>query len=119
MNNQSTRAELSKESQAILKQLKPLLPRLNQLEGTYASIYYESKSKTTDAVDLKKSTITHDRVQGVVFRIYDGFTLFEEATDELGRDDLESSVDQLLKRIECVLRRWRWRSGNTHGQWDL
>ncbi len=99
MNNQSTRAELSKESQAILKQLKPLLPRLNQLEGTYASIYYESKSKTTDAVDLKKSTITHDRVQGVVFRIYDGFTLFEEATDELGRDDLESSVDQLLKRV--------------------
>ncbi len=94
-----TRAELSEESKKFRPLLETILPKLQTDPEWYASVFFESKKKTTFSVDLKKSTLADDFSKGVVLRIYDGTTLFEEATDNLEKANLAQKAKELTQRV--------------------
>lgn len=80
--------------------LLDLLPLLEAKSGWYGSIYFERKSSKSFSVNLKQTQASDNVSMGVVFRIYDGYTLFEEATDDLGFDHLKSFANNFVKRIQ-------------------
>lgn len=94
------RAQLSKDLIPLRLNLTGILPLLeaNQPDW-YGSIYFERKTSKTYTANLKQTQIADEVVTGVVFRIYDGFTLYEEATDELDAEQLKTRAIAFAKRI--------------------
>lgn len=65
----------------------------------YASIYFERRSSRSYVANLKQTQLSDQVRVGVVFRIYDGYTLFEQATDDLGAEALRSTAQAFAKRV--------------------
>ena len=99
MNPKTTRAQLSQENQEIRARLRPLLSALESRPGWYGSIYFERKASQTFSANLKQTNVADTITQGVAFRIYDGYTLHEQATDDLDPAQLKRFVDDFVKRV--------------------
>lgn len=93
------RAPLSPENQALRTRLRAFLPALESKPGWYGSIYFERKASQTFSANLKQTNVADTIVQGVAFRIYDGATLHEQATDDLEEGALKRFVDGFVKRV--------------------
>ncbi len=98
--SKTTRAPLSENLKPIRDSLFKLLPLLEAHPQWYGSIYFERKASKTYSVNLKQSQVSDQLSSGAVFRIYDGLTLFEEATDDLDPDRLKKFVLEFVKRVE-------------------
>jgi TldD protein len=95
-----TRAALSSELQALRKTLPTLLPLLEKKKEWYGSIFLERKSSQSFMANLKNTQMNDNVSMGVVFRIYDGYTLFEQATDDLAADALQKFAREFASRVE-------------------
>lgn len=96
------RASLSPHLDELRRELKSLIPILESEPGWYGSIYFEKKSSQTFAVNLKQTQVSDSISQGIVLRIYDGYTLYEQATDELGTDALRRLALQFAQRVKST-----------------
>ena len=79
--------------------LPKLIPLLEQKAGWYGSIYYERKTVRNHAANLKQTNLSDSLNEGLVLRIYDGYTLFEQATDDLDFGALESLAKKFAARV--------------------
>jgi len=100
--NETLRAPFSPELQELRSHLVTLVPLLEKQPNWYGSVYFEKKSGKSYVVDFKKSNVTDQLSMGVVLRIYDGYTLYEQATDNLSFDALTKCAHQLVKRVESA-----------------
>lgn len=98
----SNKAPLSKEIMEIRDGLKPILPLLEKQEGWYGSIYVERKATKAYAANPKQTQMSDQISQGVVLRIYDGYSLYEQATDEMSLDSIKKLALQLAERVSAV-----------------
>jgi TldD protein len=96
----TSRASLSEQLTSIREYLPQLIPLLETNPQWYGSIYLEQKTSKTYSVNLKQSQVSDQLTSGIVFRIYTGLTLFEEATDDLDHDRLKKFVIEFAKRVE-------------------
>jgi predicted Zn-dependent protease len=93
------RALFSEELTPLRESLTQILPLLEAEPDWYGSIYFEMKSSKTYAANLKQTQVSDHVTLGAVLRIYDGYTLYEEATDDLEHDRLKAFATQFVKRI--------------------
>lgn len=93
------RAPFSEDLKPLRSTLLTLLPVLEAQAGWYASIYFERKIAKNFTANLKQTQISDQVRMGAVFRIYDGYTLFEQATDELAPEDLGKTARRFAKRV--------------------
>ena len=93
------RASLSSDLHALRKFLPTLLPILETKKEWYGSIFLERKASKTFMANLKNTQMTDNVTLGLVLRIYDGYTLFEQATDELSPDALEKFARSFADRV--------------------
>ena len=96
------RAQLSPELQKLRAQLPDLLGTLQHDDEWYASIYLEKKSGKTFSANLKQTQVSDSHTLGVVFRIYDGYTLYEQATDQLDWSSLQKEAKTLVERVKST-----------------
>lgn len=94
------RAPLSPELVSLREELKNLVPFLEEGSGGYGSVFFERKTTYNYSADLKRTKITDRTSAGVVLRIYDGYSLFEEATDALDQQSLKKSALELIARVK-------------------
>jgi len=94
------RLPLSPELVTLQNRLGELLPLLNARSDWYGSIYFERKTHRSVAVHFKETQVGDSLSAGVVFRIYDGFTLHEWATDQFDLEYLRREVHGFVKRVE-------------------
>ncbi|MBC7385415.1 MAG: TldD/PmbA family protein [Cryobacterium sp.] len=87
--------------------IKALQPKLRDVLGTleanpewYASVYFERKSNQTFAANLKQTQLSDSTSSGVVMRIYDGHTLYEQATDQTELAALLKEAKELVARVK-------------------
>jgi TldD protein len=99
MTSAPLRAPLSKENEKLRDVLSQLLPILEAKPDWYASIYFEKKTAKTYSANLKQTQLSDQVSTGVVFRIYDGYTLYEEAVDDLEPDSLKKTAQAFAKRV--------------------
>lgn len=97
-----SRAKLSPDLIPLAKLLPEFLPTLESGPGWYGSIYLERKSARNLTVNLKATNVSDQVTLGVVFRIYNGFTLFEQATDDLNPASLKQTVSDFTKRVAAT-----------------
>ena len=100
--NKVLRAPFSEELSSLRKQLRELIPLLESGPHWYGSIYFERKSAKLYSSNQKQNQASDQLHMGVVFRIYNGFTLFEEATDDLDPMHLKSFVTEFVKRVKTT-----------------
>src|SRR5690349_24732576 len=91
-------APLSKDLETTRSQLTRILGILDSNPQWYGSVFFERKTVRRHSVDLKKSQIAEDVSTGAVLRIYDGHTLYEQATDDLSDSGLTEAAQALLGR---------------------
>jgi hypothetical protein len=95
------RATLSKDLVSLQDTfVKGIYPILEALPGWYGSIYFERKSSKTFSANLKQTQLADQVNSGVVLRIYDGYTLFEQATDELEPESLKRLATEFVQRVK-------------------
>lgn len=84
--------------------LKQLFANLQKQAGQrfYASVWAEIRSKNSLSQNLNKLDINESNKAGVVLRLYDGQTLFEEATDSFDFDELSQCALNLLERARSL-----------------
>jgi TldD protein len=93
------RAPLSEDLKPLRTTLIELLPFLEAKPDWYASIYFERKIAKSYSANLKQTQISDQVRMGAVFRIYDGYTLFEQATDELSPEALRKTAQAFALRV--------------------
>lgn len=98
----SKRAGLSPPILEMQQLLGKLFLELDKNPHHYASLYFERKRKKTFEADLKQKRAGESTISGAVFRIYDGHTLFEQATDDLAEKELRRSIQALLERVRSA-----------------
>ncbi|MGZ6333040.1 MAG: metallopeptidase TldD-related protein [Bdellovibrionota bacterium] len=98
------RAPFSEDLMPIRRMLEELLPQLEAEKNWYGSIYFERKASKTFSANLKQTQMSDQVSMGAVFRIYDGFTLFEQATDELDAEALKKFVQSFVARVRATER---------------
>jgi TldD protein len=94
----ANRASLSPELLPVRDQLPALIPLLEARPGWYGSVLLERKASRTWMANLRQTNMTDQVSLGAVLRIYDGFTLFEQATDELDAGSLAQAARRLADR---------------------
>lgn len=94
------RAPLSPSFQKLRNQLPDLIGTLQADPNWYVSIYTEKKSANSFSVNLKQTQISDQHIEGIVLRIYDGYTLFEQATDKLEFNEIEKEAKALVLRVK-------------------
>ena len=94
------RSKLSPELVPIRKNLKELLPILNIEKDWYVSIFFEKKANRSFTANLKQTQVSDQMSMGAVFRIYDGYTLFEQATDDLSENALKLFAQEFAERVK-------------------
>lgn len=94
------RAPLSENLNKLRQDLKQLLPVLEADAGWYGSIFFEKKASKTFMANLKQTQVADQISQGVVLRIYNGYTLFEQATDELAPESLRKFAREFVARVK-------------------
>jgi predicted Zn-dependent protease len=97
------RAKLSPELENLRAKLPDLLQTLQQNPEWYASIYLEKKSGKTFSANLKQTQISDSHSQGIVLRIYDGYTLYEQATDQTEWNALLREAKTLVERVKSTV----------------
>ncbi len=97
-----SRAPLSREFSELLPRLRPLLKELEFAPHIYGSIYVERKVGNGYVADFKKTSLTDHATAGAVLRIYDGSSLFEQATDDLSIDSLTRQARHLADRVRAL-----------------
>jgi TldD protein len=97
------RASLSKDLEPFRKLFLELLPLLETGENWYGSIFFERKASKNYTANLKQTQISDHVSMGVVLRIYDGYTLHEQATDELDPDALKIFAQDFVKRVKSLV----------------
>jgi TldD protein len=100
------RAPLSPDLELLRPKLRSILKTLESdpawRPGWYASIYFERKASRTFSVNLKQTQLSDSSNSGTVLRIYDGYTLFEQATDRNDPDSLLIEAKALLGRVKSA-----------------
>lgn len=96
------RAPFSEDLKPVRATLLSLLPVLEVQPGWYASIYFERRIAKSFTANLKQTQISDQVRTGVVFRIYDGYTLFEQATDDLAPEALRETAQTFAKRVSAT-----------------
>ncbi len=79
-----------------------MLPKLELDPSWYGSIFFERKATKGLTANLKSTQVSDQVSMGVVFRIYDGYTLFEEATDDLEPQSLQKFVEGFAARVKST-----------------
>ncbi len=104
MNPEKTKTERSRAP--LSSDLEALRPRLNDVLGTleadpqwYASVFFERKANRTFGANLKQTQLSDSISTGAVLRIYDGFTLYEQATDRCEPEMLLKEAKDLVARV--------------------
>ena len=96
---QFSRLEFDPQLQALRDFLPSLLPFLEIDSHSYGSIFVEKKSNLSCMVNLLQSQVSDDVSLGLVLRIYDGYTLYECATDDLEPDTLMETAINFACRV--------------------
>lgn len=81
--------------------LLQLLPLLEAEPDWYGSIYLERKASKSYSANLKQTQVSDQVSLGVVLRIYNGYTLFEEASDDLEPENLKRLIQGFVKRVHA------------------
>ncbi len=98
----SRRTPFDPALQPLRDSLPALLPILEAGKDWYGSVYFERKSAQVFAANLKQTNVTDQVSMGVVLRIYDGRTLFEQATDDLAPESLKTTAAAFAKRVAAT-----------------
>lgn len=96
------RASLSQDLQILRKELPNLLPILEKEKGWYGSLFLERKSSQNFMANLKNTQMSDNVSLGIVLRIYDGYTLHEQATDDLDPDSLRGFAQEFAERVSKI-----------------
>lgn len=88
------------ELEGLRLEFAKLIPLLEADPDWYGSIYFERKQSRSFSANLKQTQRSDQLSMGVVFRIYDGYTLFEEATDELDPKQLDQFARRFSKKVQ-------------------
>jgi len=94
------RAPFSEDLIPLRDSFAQLLPILETDPSWYGSIYFERKASKTYSANLKQTQVLDQVTQGAVLRIYNGYTLFEQATDALELDALKALALKFSKRVQ-------------------
>ncbi len=94
------RASFSTDLQALREFFPTLLPLLEKKPDWYGSIFFERKKSRTYMANLRQTNVSENVSMGAVLRVYDGYTLFEQATDDLDFTALRRSATELAERVE-------------------
>jgi predicted Zn-dependent protease len=65
----------------------------------YPSLVIDRRHKRDFTLNSKSENVSDNLTEGLLLRIFDGATLFEEATHDMNEKSLEQSVDRLLHRV--------------------
>jgi TldD protein len=98
----SNRAPFSPDLQPLRDDLAALLPQLEAKPDWYASIYFERKTSRTCMANLRQTNVSENVSLGAVLRIYDGYTLFEQATDDLASEALRRTAQEFVARVSAT-----------------
>jgi predicted Zn-dependent protease len=93
------RAPLSADLIELRKTLPQLIPVLESKPGWYGSVLLERRSSKTYTANLKQTQMSDNVSMGIVLRIYDGYTLFEQATDDLQPESLKKFAMEFAERV--------------------
>lgn len=96
------RAKLSVELETIRKHLPDVLGTLEKNTEWYGSVFLEKKTAKTYSANLKQTQVSDQATMGAVLRVYDGYTLYEQATDEVDSAALLKTAQALVKRVESA-----------------
>jgi TldD protein len=96
------RAPFSADLKPLRDLLPTLLPVLESGSGWYGSIWFERKSSKTYTANLRQTNVADNVTTGVVLRIYDGYTLFEQATDDLAPEALRKTAAEFARRVAAT-----------------
>lgn len=99
-NKSQMRASLSPDLLELRRELKTLIPILEAEPGWYGSIYFEKKSSQSLSANLKQTQVNDQVTVGAVLRIYDGYTLYEQATDQLDHESLKNLARLFVQRVK-------------------
>ncbi len=94
------RAGFSSDLQPLRSFLPTLLPVLGKKGDWYPSIWFERKSNRSMSVNLKQTQVSDSFSSGVVLRIYDGYTLHEQASDDLEPSRLRQLAEEFAARVQ-------------------
>ena len=101
MNSEKTkRAKLSSDLETLRPKLLDVLGTLEADPEWYASIFFERKSSQNFLANLKQTQLSDSSSSGAVLRIYDGYTLFEQATDQTDPAALLKEAKELVARVK-------------------
>jgi predicted Zn-dependent protease len=94
------RAKLSSDLEILRPKLLDVLGTLEANPEWYASVFFERKANRTFLANLKQTQLSDSVSSGAVLRIYDGYTLFEQATDQTDPDSLLREAKDLVTRVK-------------------
>ncbi len=94
------RARLSEDFKKLRKELFEILSLLKKNSEWHVSVFAEKRASSIYSADLRKTNVTDQMVMGVVLRIYNGYTLFEEATENLNFENLQKAAKELVSRVQ-------------------
>src|SRR3990167_8073596 len=97
----SMRAPFKQDLSRLREIFLGILPSMEAHPDWYASIYFERKTTRNWTANLRQTQVSDQSVTGAVFRIYDGYTLFEQATDEVDPVQLRVVSDRLVARVKA------------------
>ena len=100
LNSHVTRAPFNTDLEPLRKLFRELISTLEEKSPWYGSIFFERRASKSCAANLKQTQLNDQVSQGVVMRIYDGYTLYERATDDLNPDHLKSFAKEFAERVK-------------------
>lgn len=98
------RVQLDKTLESKKTDLAEVFEHLKDLAGDsfYPSLWAEIRRKKSYVIHRQGQDIKLNETSGVVLRLYDGQTLFEEATDQFDKDVLNQKAQQLVERAKLL-----------------
>lgn len=97
--SEKKRAHLSPDLEALRPKFREVLKTLEANPEWYASIFFERKANQSFSANLKQTQLSDSVSSGAVLRIYDGYTLFEQATDQTEPAFLLKEAKELVARV--------------------
>jgi TldD protein len=98
----TNRAPLSADLEGLRPKFQDILGTLEASPDWYASVFFERKANQTFGANLKQTQLSDSVTSGAVLRIYDGYTLFEQATDETDPTSLLRQAKDLVARVKTA-----------------
>lgn len=100
--NDFSRASLSVEVDSLKPGLETAFQVLQSQLGSnyYVSVVFESRRKIVPKVNLQGHQISHEKNEGLILRVFDGTTLFEQACDDLSDESLTTQSELLVNRVQ-------------------